>query len=341
MKKKVTIREVAERAGISVTTASLILNGKGDRFSEKTRQKVKLAQQDLGYHPDYFAQGLVGQRRNSIGIVIPDILNQFFANFVQSIEQEAIPQGYFPQVFSVNGFHENIDYFIEQFSGGTQKGLILAAPGASQEIVDKVQTSTNVPMVFTDQAEVTKNGDVVLINEAEAGEIIASHLLALGHRRIAIVLPNDMAVNLFKRFSGYQAAFAKYNIPLPEELIFRTSFDPEGGRDVIQKIVQTDATAIIAINDDMAVGVYRGLQAQGKKIPDDYSVVGFDDIPLADFLTPPLTTMAQPINELGKMTVDMVLQRINEPKKAYKTVRLKAKLTVRESTRELKEEKRE
>lgn len=103
-----------------------------------------------------FAQGLVGQRRNSIGIVIPDILNQFFANFVQSIEQEAIPQGYFPQVFSVNGFHENIDYFIEQFSGGTQKGLILAAPGASQEIVDKVQTSTNVPMVFTDQAEVTK-----------------------------------------------------------------------------------------------------------------------------------------------------------------------------------------
>ncbi len=141
MKKKVSITDVAKETGLSVTTVSQILNGKGARFSEKSRKRVLAAKEALGYEPDLFARGLVGKRGNSIGVVIPDMMNPFFASFVVSVEKAAIPRGLFPQIFSINGFHENVDYFIRQFLGGTQRGLILAAPEASQEIVQKSGSS--------------------------------------------------------------------------------------------------------------------------------------------------------------------------------------------------------
>lgn len=332
---KTTIRDVANKAGISVTTVSLILNGKGERFSKETKSRVHKAQLDLDYYPDYYARGLVGQRTNSIGIVIPDIMNPFFASLGLSVEQAAIPKGYFPQIFSVNGFKENIDYFIEQFASGTQKGLILAAPGASKEIVDKLSAHNNIPMVLTDQADLNIDYDRVLINEEVSGEQIANYVLSLGHRHIAFVIPTVLTMNLVKRFTGYEKAFKKYNLKIEKGLIFKTTFGPEGGVEAAQKIVQTNATAIIAINDDVAMGVYKGLNLLGKRIPDDYSVVGFDDINLNKYLTPSLTTMAQPIGEIGEQVVDLLIKRINNSSSAKKTIILNAKLKIGNSTKKV------
>ncbi|KAE9562622.1 LacI family transcriptional regulator [Companilactobacillus paralimentarius] len=333
--RKTTIRDVANKAGISVTTVSLILNGKGERFSEETKEKVHKAQTELDYYPDYYARGLVGQRTNSIGIVIPDIMNPFFASLGLSVEQAAIPKGYFPQIFSVNGFKENIDYFIEQFASGTQKGLILAAPGASKEIVDKLSTHNNIPMVLTDQADLNINDDRVLIDEEESGEKIAEHILSLGHKHVAFVIPETLTMNLVKRFTGYEKAFERYNLKIEKELVFRATFGPKGGVEAAHKIVQTNATAIIAINDDVAMGVYKGLNLLNKRIPEDYSVVGFDDISLNKYLTPSLTTMAQPINEIGEQVVGLLINRIKNPSSAKKTIILNTKLKIGDSTREL------
>lgn len=335
MKNRPTIRDVAQLAGISVTTVSQILNHKGDRFSAATRAKVKQAQQQLGYQADFYARGLVGARENSLGVVIPDIMNPFFASLVVSVEQAAIPKGYYPEVFSVNGFHENIDHFIDQFASGTQKGLVLAAPGASQEIVDAVAAHHSLPMVFTDQADVDGYGDRVMIAEVQAGDMIAEHLLALGHRRIAIVLPPHLTGNLVKRFTGYEQAFHRHHLQVDRDLLFHSAFSPAGGLAAAMRIMRTDATAIIAINDDVAVGIYRGLLASGKKIPEDYSVVGFDDISLAQYLTPPLTTITQPIQAIGEAIVTQILARLKEPARASQQVVLKTKLTVRDSTRAL------
>jgi len=329
---KTTIKDVANQVGISVTAVSLILNGKGERFSTETKKKVHAAQLELDYYPDYYARGLVGQRTNSIGVVIPNIMNPFFASFALSVEQAAIPQGYFPQIFSVNGFHENIDYFIEQFVSGTQKGLILAAPGASKEIVDKLSVHSNIPMLLTDQADLNSDGDRVSIDELKAGEQIVDYILSLGHRRIAFVIPETLTMNLVKRFTGYKKAFSKYHVNVPEDLVFRTSFNPEGGVEATNKIVKTDATAVIAINDDVAMGVYKGLISLGKKIPEDYSVVGFDDISLNKYLTPSLTTMAQPIDQLGKEVVKLLIERIENPSKSKSKIVLDTELKIRDST---------
>ena len=301
MKKKVSITDVAKETGLSVTTVSQILNGKGARFSEKSRKRVLAAKEALGYEPDLFARGLVGKRGNSIGVVIPDMMNPFFASFVVSVEKAAIPRGLFPQIFSINGFHENVDYFIRQFLGGTQRGLILAAPEASQEIVQKVGKQLNLPMVFTDQATTLMTGDSIRIDERHAGFLVADHLLQLGHRRIAFVLPQRLTVNLKDRMAGYQQAFAQYGVP--------SAFNPEGGRQAVAQIVKTDATAIIAINDDVASGVYRGLYEQHKRIPADYAVVGFDDVTQARFMTPGLTTLAQPIDQLGN-TIELPVKLV-------------------------------
>lgn len=333
--KSTTIRDVAQYVGISVTAVSQILNGKGDRFSDETIRKVQEAQRVLNYHPNFYARGLVGQRSNSIGIVIPNIMNPFFASLVLSVENAAIPKGIFPQVFSVNGFHENIDYFIEQFISGTQKGLILAAPGASQEIVDKLAISNSLPMVLTDQADLSGNYDMVLIDELKAGELIASHLLDLGHTRIAIVLPFGLTLNLKHRFDGYKLAFKLHHVEVPLDLVFQSNFDPSGGVDAVERIVETDATAIIAINDDVAIGIYRGLSAHHKSIPDDYSVVGFDNINLTNYLTPRLTTVEQPINEIGEQAVQMLVGKMTDPTSEHQSVVLDVKLKIRDSTKKL------
>ncbi|WP_334351454.1 LacI family DNA-binding transcriptional regulator [Companilactobacillus sp. HBUAS56257] len=334
---KTTIKDVALKAGISVTAVSLILNGKGERFSSETKRKVHQAQLDLDYYPDYYARGLVGQRNNSLGIVIPNIKNPFFSCLALSIEQAAIPKGYFPQIFSVNGFKENIDYFIEQFASGTQKGLILAAPGASKEIVDKLSLHNEIPMVLTDQADLSTDDDRVLIAEEKSGKEIANYLISLNHRRIAFVIPKKLTMNLVKRFTGYTQAFVEHGLEVSEDLIFRTDFNPEGGVKAAKEIVKTDATAIIAINDDVAMGIYKGLNLLGKTVPGDYSVVGFDDFNLNKYLIPSLTTMAQPIDLIGQKVVDLLIERIKYPNRPSKKIVLDTKLKIGDSTRKLNE----
>lgn len=335
LNNKTTIRDVANKAGISVTTVSLILNGKGKRFSDMTKKRVHEAQKELDYYPDYYARGMVGQRTNSLGVVIPNIMNPFFESFALSIEQSAIPKGYFPQIFSVNGFKENIDFFIEQFASGTQKGLILSAPGASKEIVDKLSVHNNIPMVLTDQADLNTDDDRVLIDEESAGREIARYLLSLGHRRIAIIIPYKLTMNLVKRFTGYKEAFKEYGLTISDDLVFRTGFGPEGGVEATRKIIKSDATAIIAINDDIAIGVYKGLNLLGKVVPDDYSIVGFDDINMNKYLIPGLTTISQPIDQLGEKAVELLINRIVYPNCDKKIVTLKTKLKIGGSTKKL------
>lgn len=335
MKKKISITDVAKETGLSVTTVSQILNGKGERFSEKSRKRVLAAKKALGYEPDFFARGLVGKRGNSIGVVIPDIMNPFFASFVVSVEKAAIPQGLFPQIFSINGFHENVDYFIRQFLGGTQRGLILAAPEASQEIVQKVEDQLHLPMVFMDQATTLTSGDSIRIDDFHAGFLVADHLIKRGHRRIALVLPEPLTFNLRDRLAGYQHAFDSHNVALYPQLIFRATFDPEGGRQAVDQIVKTDATAIIAINDDVASGVYRGLYEHHKRIPEDYAVVGFDDVSQARFMTPGLTTIAQPIDELGQRAIDMLLAQMAGDHQDRNVIELPVKLIERGSTKRI------
>ncbi|WKZ96481.1 LacI family transcriptional regulator [Lacticaseibacillus paracasei] len=335
MKKKISITDVAKETGLSVTTVSQILNGKGERFSEKSRKRVLAAKKALGYEPDFFALGLVGKRGNSIGVVIPDIMNPFFASFVVSVEKAAIPQGLFPQIFSINGFHENVDYFIRQFLGGTQRGLILAAPEASQEIVQKVEDQLHLPMVFMDQATTLTSGDSIRIDDFHAGFLVADHLIKRGHRRIALVLPEPLTFNLRDRLAGYQHAFDSHNFALDPQLIFRATFDPEGGRQAVDQIVKTDATAIIAINDDVASGVYRGLYEHHKRIPEDYAVVGFDDVSQARFMTPGLTTIAQPIDELGQRAIDMLLAQMAGDHQDRNVIELPVKLIERGSTKRI------
>lgn len=335
MKKKISITDVAKETGLSVTTVSQILNGKGERFSEKSRKRVLAAKKALGYEPDFFARGLVGKRGNSIGVVIPDIMNPFFASFVVSVEKAAIPQGLFPQIFSINGFHENVDYFIRQFLGGTQRGLILAAPEASQEIVQKVEDQLHLPMVFMDQATTLTSGDSIRIDDFHAGFLVADHLIKRGHRRIALVLPEPLTFNLRDRLAGYQHAFDSRNVALDPQLIFRATFDPEGGRQAVDQIVKTDATAIIAINDDVASGVYRGLYEHHKRIPEDYAVVGFDDVSQARFMTPGLTTIAQPIDELGQRAIDMLLAQMAGDHQDRNVIELPVKLIERGSTKRI------
>lgn len=334
MVERVTIRDLAKKAGLSVTTVSQILNHKGERFSADTRDKVLKLQKDLGYFPDYRAQELAGIRTNTIGIVVPDIKNTFYTDFISAIEKTAIPQGIYPQIFNVGYYKEDIDYLIKNFASGSQNGLILAAPGVSNVIIEKVINIESIPVVTLDRANINLNFvHRISVNNLEGGRLAVTHLLNLGHQKIAFILPKNIPANIEERIEGYKLAFRNFKIKSDDELTFRAELSKEGGYEIAKQIVKTDATAIVTVNDDTAIGIYRGLAELGKSVPDDYSIIGFDDIEFAEYLNPKLTTIRQPISEMGKLAVELIINDMNNHLSSASNEQLPVKLVERESTR--------
>lgn len=329
--KKTTIKQVADVAKVSPTTVSLILNGRGARFGEKTKTRVLEAAKQLNYRPDYYARGLAGQRDNRIGVIVPDIQNPFFTELFTSIQDRTIERGYYPEVFSVKGFEKNLDTFVSQFINGTQQGLILAISGVATEIIPRIKSIyPNLPLVLTDQAD-ANNESRIMIDEYQAGYQAASFIVEQGHKKITLVMPHESSMNMRLRLKGYHDALRDGGIKRESLQELRTELSIEGGLAVTKEITLGPSTAIICASDYMAIGLYTGLQRLGKRIPTDYSIIGFDNILLSKYQVPALTTVAQPIGKLAELSVESVLSQIQG--EAVNDVLLPVELVIRDSVR--------
>lgn len=337
MKNRITIKDVAQAADTSVTTVSLILNGKGQRFSKETREKVLYAQQKLGYIPNYFAQSLVGKPNTTIGVIVPDIGNPFFSSFVKGIEDSTFQHDIVPLIFDVGEDVSRANYYLQRLTQRTVDGFILAAPSIAQEIVDQTLNKNGIPYVATDQTYLANSSDEVLVDDEKGGHLAIDYLVGEGHVRIAMVMPTLETNNLLKRFEGYQNGLVANGISFDERLVFNTEFSRYGGYVIADQILKSDATAIVCVNDDVAIGLYRGLKDSGKKIPDDYSIIGYDDIDWCQFVEPQLTTIHQPVYEMGTKSTIMLLNRINNPKMAHQSYTLDVSLVVRDSTKSMEQ----
>ncbi|RYL92782.1 LacI family transcriptional regulator [Sporolactobacillus sp. THM7-4] len=255
MKNRITIRDVARAADISVTTVSLILNGKGRRFSKETRDKVLSAQQMLGYIPNYYAQSLVGKPSTTIGVIVPDIGNPFFSTFVKGIEDITFQHDIVPLIFDVGEDNHRADYYLQMLTHRTADGVILASHSITQTIVDQILTKNGIPYVATDQTYLGNDSDEVLVDDEMGGHLAIDYLVRSGHRRIAMVLPSLMTKNLIKRFTGYRKGLADHGIAFDDQLVFRPEFSRHGGYIAAEQIVKSDATAIFSVNDDVAIGL--------------------------------------------------------------------------------------
>lgn len=325
--KKISIKDVAKEAGVSVTTVSHILNHNDSRFSATTIKKVHAVSERLGYAPNKHAKQLRGSKIQTIGVILPSLTNPFFSSLMQSIHD------YKPAdvdlCFLTSTAHElcnNVKHLIDRGIDG----LIIAQYIASPDTLDDYVKKHHIPYVVLDQNDHQGYTDFVRTNEYQGGQLAAQHLIGLGHKNMTIVAPYDMMANMSARVTGFIDTLRAYQLSEPK--IIRTELSKHGGLTIFEDIMIQPATAIFAINDELAIGILRGLIEHGINIPKDISLIGYDDIDYAAYVTPPLTTIAQPITEIGKISLNLLLQRIHQLDKPIEMIELPTTLKIRSTT---------
>lgn len=331
-----TIRDVARLAGVSVATASKVLNKKG-YISPKLTDRVLGAMAALDYHPDQVARSLKIRQTQMIGIVIPDITNRFFTDVIRGVETEARTHGY--SLILTDSDEDpaleeaNLNMLIARRADG-----ILLAPTADTRIQGHL-TRRRFPLVLFDRLCAGFKGSAVVTDNSGAAYDATRHLLALGHRRIAIITGRLDLPNAFDRLEGFRHALQEAHLALPEEYLRRGNFQLESGYQCGKELMRLSdlPTAVFSCNNKMTLGLMRALCELRVPCPQQVSVLGFDDFDWAANFSPRLTTVAQPTLEMGKQAVQMLLAKIESFNKGLesdeeKVVALKAELRVRDST---------
>ena len=329
----VTIKKVAELAGVSSTTVSHIIN-ETRPVSEELRTRVKDAMSQLGYRPNRLARSLRRGQTKTLGMIVPDSNNPFFAEIARGVEDASFNHGYSVILCNSEADPEKERLYTELLIEKQIDGLLFVAAGISgDDLVDLLQHSS-VPVVVTDREISGGNADSMGIDNLAGGRMATHYLLDLDHRRIACLGGpwNDTPSGL--RVAGYQQALAERGVAVKPELLVRGDWGCESGRQCAVELLQLNSrpTAIFACNDMMAIGVLRGAYELGIAVPDELSVIGFDDISLASFVTPTLTTVNQPKYVTGIAAVDILLRRIADRDRPTLRQEFPLELVVREST---------
>lgn len=328
--KRVSIKDVAKEAGVSVTTVSHILNQNETRFSKETIQKVLLAKDRLGYIPNKNAQQLRGQTRKLIGVVLPNLTNPFFSAMMQRMDDcKADDVDLCFIATSSTDFKDNIQHLVERGIDGLVIGRYVNDPHQLNDYLSK----HHVPYVLLDQSEDHGYTDIIRTNEIEGGQTAARHLIDLGHQQLAIIQPHELMANMKDRVKGFEHTCQSHQLPAPVRIC--TELSKAGGRDIATKLVEHHVTGVFAINDELAIGCIRGLTECGKSVPDDLSVVGYDDIDMAGYMTPALTTIAQSVDDIVHISLQLITDKINGKSHKNKRVELPTQLIQRETTRQL------
>lgn len=337
--KKPTVKDVAARAGVSATTVSLVMNGKGESIPELTRDRVRRAVMELHYHSDYTARAMVTRKTNLIGVVIPDISNSFFAECVRHLQVSLSQHGYDILLCNSEEKAENDLHYIRLLAGRNVDGLILtpSAEALTEKYEEEVRNTlefTGLPYLFLDRYY---RGDEpkVVVDNAESSYRAAKYLIECGHKKIGAVAGPMTLNSSYNRLKGLKRALEESGLSLPDEYIVEGKYDIETGIRGGEKLIASDVTAIFAFSDVQAFGVYESAKRAGKKIPDDLSIVGFDDAIYSSLLDTPLTTMRQPVKELAEEACRTVLTLVEGTGK-IENVHLPAELIIRESVRKNK-----
>ena len=327
-----TIREVAEIAGVSYATVSHVINNTR-LVSPETRERVLAAMDALNYRPNALARSLRQGKTNTIGLVLPDSANPFFAEISRGIEDEAFKKGY--SVFLCN---TELDtkrelFYVDVLSKKQVDGIIFVAAGDQADSLDFL-LQRNMPVVMIDRNVPNVEGDAVLTDHQLGGYLATRHLLELGHTQIACIAGPSSITPSAERIIGYRKALEEAGLPFEENLVIRGDYHAQSGMDITNSLLKMNPrpTAIFALNDLMALGALRAAAEAGYSVPKDLAVVGYDDLEIARFTNPPLTTIAQPKKEIGAQAINLLVDRMARKSRPPSRLVLAPELIVRRST---------
>jgi len=326
-----TIIDVARRAGVSYATVSRVINNEAYVKAE-TRQRVLQALIDLDYVANRQARSLRGGRTHMIGLLVRDLGTGYIGEIIRGIDLELGERQYDLLLYTTHGRGQRESDYVATLTRGMVDGLLLVLPRTPEDYLAKLR-QTHFPHVLIDHQGIDMAGPAVGATNWQGGYDGTAYLVALGHQRIGFITGDLTLGCAVERRAGYQAALCHHGLPSEPSLIVEGDFSQTAGYNGTKSLLalQKPPSAIFASNDAMAFGVMEAAREQGLRIPEDLSIVGFDDIPQAKSFHPALTTVHQPLEAMGRVATQMLFGYLADPSRAEERIELPTQLVIRNS----------
>ncbi|TCW44434.1 LacI family transcriptional regulator [Phytobacter diazotrophicus] len=310
-------------AGVSTSTVSHVINK--DRFvSEAIREKVESAIKALNYAPSALARSLKINQTRTIGMLITASTNPFYSELVRGVERSCFERGYSLVLCNTEGDEQRMNSNLETLMQKRVDGLLLLCTETHQPSQEILQRYPSVPTVMMDWAPFDGDSDLIQDNSLLGGDMATQYLINKGHTHIACIAGPLDKTPARLRLEGYRDAMARAGLTIHDGDEIIGNFEFSGGFEAMQMLLALEARpqAVFICNDAMAVGAYLALYQAGLRVPQDIAIVGYDDIELAQYMTPPLTTIHQPKDELGELAIDVLIHRISDPTQQQQRLQL-------------------
>ena len=312
----VTIKDIAKECGVSIATVSMALSSKETRVSEETKKKVREVAKKYSYRPSNAAVSLANKKSRLVGIVFNDLRNTHISSLFMSINGVLADNGY-SLVCHIIEDDQSIDSDLIRDMGADNISALIWAKSMEirhmrePEMLRHAMKQLDIPIITMDQYGLDCKGEDILFDYKKGGYIATKHLIECGHQRIGCLAGKKNFYVTQQRLEGYKQALDEQNIPFNPELVYYGDYTMASGYQGFSYILGQKVTAIFSMNDEMAFGLYRAARLYGINIPEDISIIGFDNVPFADVMQVPLTTVEVPVEEMGKRMGQCVIEMIN------------------------------
>lgn len=327
-----TMKDIARLAGVSTSTVSHVIN-KSRFVSDEIAERVNNAAQQLNYAPSALARSLKMNRTKTIGMLVTTSTNPFFGEVVKGVERSCYHRGYNLILCNTEGDNQRMKASINTLLQKRVDGLLLMCSTLEGERLDVFDRYPDIPVVVMDWGPILFASDKIQDNSLQGGYMAAKHLIECGHKEIGCITGPLIRHQAQMRYEGYKRALAEAGIAINPDWIVESDFECEGGYQAFEKLYERGKlpSSLFVCNDMMAMGVIQAASQRGLRVPDDLSLIGYDDVHIAKFMTPALTTIHQPKYRLGKAAVDTLLYRLENPDTTAQVVQLEPTLVVRSS----------
>ncbi|KOY22487.1 transcriptional regulator [Vibrio parahaemolyticus] len=330
-----TMKDIAKLAGVSTSTVSHVIN-KTRFVSEEISERVNNAAKELNYYaPSALARSLKVNRTKTIGMLVTTSTNPFFGEVVKGVERSCYHKGYSLILCNTEGDNKRMRQSINTLLQKRVDGLILMCSSLEGERIDVFERYPDIPVVVMDWGPMLFTSDKIQDNSLRGGYLAAKYLIDCGHTEIGCITGPLIKHQAQMRYEGYKRAMNEAGLEFNANWIIESDFECEGGYQAFKKIVERGKlpSSIFVSNDMMAMGVINAANELGIKVPDDLSIIGYDDIHIAKFMSPSLTTIHQPKYRLGQAAVETLVRRLDDKSNEAQVVQLEPTLVVRNSVK--------
>lgn len=331
-----TMKDIAKLAGVSTSTVSHVIN-KSRFVSEEISERVNKAARELNYRPSALARSLKVNRTKTIGMLVTTSTNPFFGEVVKGVERSCYQQGYNLILCNTEGDNERMRGSIDTLLQKRVDGVILMCSSLEGERIDVFEQYPDIPVVVMDWGPMLFTSDKIQDNSLRGGYLAAKHLIDSGHKEIGCITGPLVKHQAQMRYEGYKRALIEAQLSFHADWIIESDFECEGGYEAFNRMYEKGPlpSSIFVCNDMMAMGVINAAHEKGIKIPEELSIIGYDDIHIAKFMTPSLTTIHQPKYRLGKAAVEALLNKVEGRETDAQVVQLEPTLIERATVKSL------